>query len=261
MQYGEDWSEFTEQGFRSLLKALKQGGYRFAEYGEPAGEREVIWRHDVDVSIHRAAKLGAIEAEEGVRSTYFINPRSIFYSLAEPQIVRLVRGLAEAGHALGLHFDAEAYATVQWSEDQLEAAVAAERRLMELTIGAPIASMSWHNPGFSNLLDFGGETVAGLVNAYSESYRANYVYCSDSNGYWRFTPMGEVIAKGHSRLHLLTHPEWWTPEPMTPSQRIDRAVNGRTQALAGVRPDLPRPAGYDKVMDASLTRANPSPVS
>jgi hypothetical protein len=61
--------------------------------------------------------------------------------------------------------------------------------------------------------------------------RRDYVYGSDSNGYWRFKPMGELIAEGHQRLHLLTHPEWWTPEPLPPSERIDRAIMGRARAV------------------------------
>jgi hypothetical protein len=59
----------------------------------------------------------------------------------------------------------------------------------------------------------------------------NYIYCSDSNGYWRFKPMDEVIREGHHRLHLLTHPEWWTPEAMPPSERIDRAIFGRARKV------------------------------
>jgi hypothetical protein len=43
--------------------------------------------------------------------------------------------------------------------------------------------------------------------------------------------MSEVIAEGHARLHLLTHPAWWTPEPMAPSARIDRAILGRARKV------------------------------
>ena len=53
----------------------------------------------------------------------------------------------------------------------------------------------------------------------------------DSNGYWRYTPMPEVISSGHTRLHLLTHPGWWTPEPMSPSARVHRCIRGRAQAV------------------------------
>jgi hypothetical protein len=242
-----DWSQFTENGFRALLKALKAENYHFVFFGEseerrPSGARQVLWRHDVDVSMHRAARLGAIEAEEGVQATYFLNPRCEFYNLAEPGILQLARSLAAQGHALGLHFDAGAYDTTEWTLESLRRAVGQERSLLEAILGAPVQAMSRHNPDLSNLLEFKDETVCGLINAYSEGHRRDFVYASDSNGYWRFKPMEQVIGAGHERLHLLTHPEWWTPEPLSPSARIDRALQGRARVLRSV---------YDQALEAA----------
>ena len=72
--------------------------------------------------------------------------------------------------------------------------------------------------------------LAGMVNAYSKRLRTDYVYASDSNGYWRFKPIPDVIQERHNRLHILTHPEWWTPDPLPPRDRIERCVMGRAQA-------------------------------
>ena len=227
----EPFDEFTEAGFRALLQRLKADGYRFAHYGKAVHDRHVIWRHDVDVSMHRATKLAEIEAEEGATATYFVNPHSTFYNLLEPEISRLLKRICSLGHEVGLHFDAEAHDTAGWTTDRLEAAIARERATLDLILDVPVRTISWHNPDLSNLLEFDTGEVGGLVNAYAASFRRNYVYCSDSNGYWRFQPMIEVIAAGHPRLHLLTHPEWWTPEPMPPSKRIDRAITGRAQAV------------------------------
>lgn len=225
------FSEFTEAGFRTLLHALKKNGYQFTHYGHPRGNGQVLWRHDVDVSMHRAVRLAEIESEEGIRATYFINPRCQFYNLLEPEIARLADRIKMLGHEIGLHFDAGAYCITSWSQAELEKALAHERALLETILGAPVGSVSWHNPDLSNLLTFDADAIAGLANAYAATIRRDYVYCSDSNGYWRFHPMGDVIAAGHPRLHLLTHPEWWTPEPMPPSARIDRAIAGRATAV------------------------------
>ena len=223
-------ADFTEESFRKLLHSLKQHGYRFARYGEAAGDRHVLWRHDVDFSLHRAARLAEIEAEEGVLGTYFLNPRSSFYNLLEPKIVALTRRISSLGHEIGLHFDAEAFGITQWTHATLEQLVTQERELVERILGEPVRTLSWHNPDLSNLMGFDAETVGGLINAYSASLRREYFYGSDSNGYWRFKPMGELIGEGHLRLHLLTHPEWWTPEPLAPSARVDRAILGRARA-------------------------------
>jgi RimJ/RimL family protein N-acetyltransferase len=224
-------AEFTEDGFRRLLNSLMEGGYRFTGYAEPPADRHVIWRHDVDMSVHRAAKLAELERQAGVKATYFLNPRSTFYNLLEPQVVDLVRSIISCGHQIGLHFDAGAFGVEKWSRQSLETAVAEEQRLLEIIVDQPIAAVSWHNPDLTNLLDFADERIGGLANAYSQRLRSDYVYASDSNGYWRFKPMLDVIAEGHLRLHLLTHPEWWTPTAMTARARVDRATTGRQRAV------------------------------
>jgi len=221
---------FTEKAFRRLLGLLKVSGYRFARYGERPEGRHVLWRHDVDFSMHRAARLAAIEAEEGAVATYFVNPHCSFYNLLEPEILKLCRAIRAMGHEIGLHFDVDAYGISQWQRPSLEGAVLREQRLLEMILDAPVRSISWHNPDLSNLLDFDDDVIAGMHNAYAAHLRRDYTYCSDSNGYWRFRPIIEVIAANHDRLHLLTHPEWWTPEPMSPSERIDRAILGRARA-------------------------------
>jgi hypothetical protein len=228
---GAAFEGFTETAYRGLLQALKEGSYRFARYGDSASDRHVLWRHDVDVSMHRAVRLAEIEAEQGAFATYFLNPRCVFYNLLEPELAALAKRLTSLGHELGLHFDAGAFDVPVWKREALEQAVARERSLIEMVLEAPIRAVSWHNPDLSNLLDFPDETIGGLVNAYSASLRRDYAYGSDSNGYWRFKPIGKLIAEGHPRLHLLTHPEWWTPEPLAPSERIDRAILGRARAV------------------------------
>jgi hypothetical protein len=223
--------DFTEQAFRELLRNLKAEGYRFASYGDAGEGRHVIWRHDVDFSMHRAAALAEIEAQDGVIATYFVNPRSSFYNLLEPAIMALVRRIAGLGHEIGLHFDTAAYATEKWEPDLLEKCVEREQHLLQFALEVPIRSLSWHNPDLSNLLDFDAEEIAGMKNAYSRRLRNEYRYCSDSNGYWRFQPMSAVIAEAHPRLHLLTHPEWWTRERLSPSERVDRAILGRARRV------------------------------
>jgi len=230
---GGEFQEFTEDGFHALIGALKTGGYRFVLYGDSGSDRHVIWRHDVDFSMHRAARLAEIEAAEGIVATYFVNPRCMFYNLLEPEIAALVHRIRDLGHEIGLHFDADAYDVRQWTNETLLPALKRERAFVELLLDEPVRVVSWHNPDQSNLLDFDAGEIGGLINSYSARLRRDYVYCSDSNGYWRFEPMSRVIAAGHPSLHLLTHPAWWTPEPMSPSERIDRAIMGRARRVRG----------------------------
>ena len=228
---GRAFADFTEDGFVALMRALVTRGYRFAELGDGGSDRHVVWRHDVDFSMHRAARLAELEAREGARATYFVNPRCEFYNLLEPGVLALVRSIQDHGHVVGLHFDAGALGATEWKRPMLATAVAKECDLLESILGTAVGTVSWHNPDLSNVLDFDDEVIAGRSNAYSARMRREYVYCSDSNGFWRFKSMTAVIAEGHERLYLLTHPAWWTPEPMSPSERIDRAILGRARAV------------------------------
>jgi hypothetical protein len=224
------WEEFTEEGFRALLRRLTGRGYKFSFFGEHPQCPHVLWRHDVDFSVHRAAQLAAIEADEGVVATYFLNPRCIYYSIFEPAVEGLIRKILAAGHRIGLHFDTSQFQERVISTEMLTEAVERDCQLLEFIVERPIEAVSWHNPGLSTLLSFDESEIAGRVNAYSAFLRAHYIYASDSNGYWRFAPMAHIIDAAHPRLHLLTHPELWTPQPMSPSERIDRCILGRARA-------------------------------
>ena len=50
----------------------------------------ILWRHDVDFSIHRASSLAKIENELGVKATYFLKLHSEFYNLFEKSIFEKV---------------------------------------------------------------------------------------------------------------------------------------------------------------------------
>ena len=226
-----EFMDFTEEGFRSILQALKRNRYRFVHYGDDdLTGRHVIWRHDVDFSMHRAFRLAQIEAEEGASAAYFVNPHSLFYNLLEDEVRGLMAQIMSLGHEIGLHFDVPPPGG-RWTRATLDHALHTERAMIEMILERPVTCVSWHNPDVSNLLDFDDREICGLRNAYAAHLRRDYAYCSDSNGYWRYRSMRQVVEEGHERLHLLTHPAWWTEQPMSPSERIDRAVMGRARAV------------------------------
>src|SRR4051794_14022454 len=99
-----DGEDFTEGAYLSLIHEARLG-YSFEPFGTTCVHPHVLWRHDVDASVHRALVLARIEAELGVRSTYFFALRSEFYNLLESGVTRRAREILELGHWLGLHFD------------------------------------------------------------------------------------------------------------------------------------------------------------
>ena len=174
--------DFTTDQYRKLLR-LAQVNYQFVSCENiPFGERFILWRHDCDYSLNRAFKLAEIEAQEGVRSTYFINPHCEFYNILEIGQAKLVEQILEMGHSLGLHFDAGFYKTS--SEAELEEQITSEATLMERFFGSKLFAFSFHNP-HEALLAYEEDSYGGLLNCYSRKFKEEIPYCSDSNGYWR----------------------------------------------------------------------------
>lgn len=229
---GGPYAEFTESGYRELIKMAKAAGYRFVFYDDdPIEERSALWRHDIDFSVHRALALARIEKSEGVSSTFFVNPKCAYYNVFEPAIAGKLVDIAAMGHRIGLHFDASAPAGACETRDSLQQALRFEKQLLEDQLQLSVDAVSWHNPDVGQLLDFDDDVLGGMINCYGRSFKEGFEYVSDSNGIWRFTSAFDVVQRGHQRLHVLTHPGWWVPEPMSPHARIERCLLGRARAV------------------------------
>lgn len=223
------WSQFTEEEYRQILIDTKRN-YTFATYNDGREGKHVIWRHDLDHSIEQAYELAKIEHEEGVVASYMFVLRLPYYNMLEHDAQLMAKEILKLGHKAGLHFDVACYEKDDWTEEELEEVMAKEKALLEDCIDAPVEAMSYHDPECGNLLRFRKDVMAGMVNCYGETLQRDYEYCSDSNGYWRHRPIPEVIRSGEfERIHVLTHPEWWTPEAMPPRNRIERAKLWRAQ--------------------------------
>lgn len=235
-------ADFTEARYASLV-ALAKARFRFEPFDTDAREPHVLWRHDIDYSVHRADRIARIEADAGVSATYFFLLSSPYYSLFETETRRRARTILELGHRAGLHFDPAVY-QAEGKRFDLEERIRFERTVLEDLLGSGIDVVSFHNPAYAGLLDMKQPRLAGLINAYGGAIRSDYLYTSDSFGYWRHRPIHEVLATTASdRLHVLTHPVWWTPEPGGPRQKIARCVAGRAHAMQGAYDELMKSAG------------------
>ena len=222
------FEDFTEDAYGSMLDVAKRR-YAFEPFGTEAGGAHLLWRHDVDFSVHRALALAEIEAERELRSTYFLSFHSELYNLLEASITERARRIVELGHWIGLHFDAGFHGLEPGSE-QLERKLELERRMLEELLETPIGALSFHNPEATGMTAADSDSLAGMVNAYGRGIRERYSYISDSNGYWRHRRLPELLeGGGEERLHVLTHPEWWQPEPMSPRERLERCISGRAE--------------------------------
>lgn len=211
---------FTHARYRAILQAGLAAGYRFADFGEievvRGGQvKACLLRHDCDNDLVASARMAEIEAEEGVSSTYFVMLRSAMYNLLAPPHGALVRRILSLGHRLGLHFDESVVAGMP--DDRVTVEVDREREWLQAEFGQPIEVVSFHQPGV-RILE--GRVRLSCVNTYDRRDMAGFHYTSDSNLAFRGGDPIDLFGGGrHPHLHVLIHPEWWTPTAMTLAEK------------------------------------------
>jgi peptidoglycan/xylan/chitin deacetylase (PgdA/CDA1 family) len=227
-----------------LTLASQRKCIRYKEFEN--SENFVLWRHDCDMSLNRARSVAELDAQFGVKSTFFILPHSEFYNVLELGQTTLVREIVSFGHDIGLHLDVNYHLGTQNNFD-IEKAIENDTRLLEDIAEIKIDSFSFHNPT-QEILEFDAAKYSGLINCYSKEFRETTDYASDSNGYWRHRPIPEILRdESKTRLQILTHPEWWLERAGPPRDRVLRCVYGRAQNLMD---------RYDMAMATYLDRDN-----
>ena len=81
---------FTYDGYKTLIKLLKNHGYTPAQY-TGGYNKSVILRHDVDTSIEKAVKMAEFEKNLGISSTYFVLVTTDFYNVFSAKNTALIR--------------------------------------------------------------------------------------------------------------------------------------------------------------------------
>jgi hypothetical protein len=208
---------FSLEHYRELLRAARDGGYRFATFGEPPARGDLFLRHDVDLSLEAAVAMAELEADEGATTTYLLMTRSVFYNLASREGEAALARLRELGHQVGLHAvhpDAEL-------DERFDAVVA------------------WHNPEPAYMT----VPIEGAVNVMEEVYFDPSSYRSDSNQRWRSgCPHEELRTGTFPWLQVLVHPEIWVYPGSTMGATMQAMLDAqrahRLELLAGDRIDL-----------------------
>lgn len=222
-----EFGDFTLDNYRKLL-GIAQKTHCFRSFNNYKGTKNyILWRHDIDFSVHSALKMAKIEKEEDVSATYFINLHSEFYNLLEKEIFELVISILNYGHKIGLHFDCHFYEIK--NEKDLNRYLKIEKHLLEDLFDVPIEVFSFHNP-MGKIFEFDKYEYAGMINTYAKYFREEVEYGSDSNGIWRHKSIEEVLKNSLDEpVQILTHPVWWQGKVMTPKQKVWAAIEGRAK--------------------------------
>ncbi len=221
--------DFTFKHYNAILTIAKNVGYRFGNFKESRQGPVLILRHDVDFSPRNALRFGTLEAEKGVRSTYFFLLRTPFYNLLEYNVVSVLRQLRKLGHEIGLHFDQQAVRVVD--RRVLEAEVLYELSVVSRILGEEVKVVSFHNP-LNNVFCW---NAASFTNAYAASFFLKEMkYLSDSNHQWREGCLCRLLKeRKYDRIQVLIHPELWDTRPGNVVERLTKAVNDSRLACQG----------------------------
>lgn len=102
--------KFTYAEYGKMLSILKKHNYRICDYhAHSKYDKAAVLRHDIDMDIQRAVEMARLEAELGVRATYFVLISSDFYNVFSARNTAGLREITALGHSVGLHFDEMKY--------------------------------------------------------------------------------------------------------------------------------------------------------
>jgi hypothetical protein len=208
---------FTFEHYRQILSLIQEQEYRFVSFDQAFEdwERACLLRHDVDASPFCALNLAQIEADQGIKATYFFLLRATSYNLFCLEVRHVVQKILSLGHDLGLHVMTEGL--TDFSEESLCCLIKKEIQWLSEEFGTSVRAYSWHQPS-KDLIQ--KDLRLPYVNTYAVSLSERYRYLSDSSLQWGEDPP-EVFFKQPQNTHVqfLTHPVWWTEHSLSVTQK------------------------------------------
>lgn len=212
---------FTLDEYRALLELALSAGWRSVDFESserPAvgPDPELLVRHDVDYAPKHMPPMAAIEAELGVRTTYCVHVDSPWYRIDSRENRAAVMATLDAGHWLGLHFDASA---TESDREVLDGVAEQARRLGEL-FSREVRVVSFHMPGRRPVRHL--VLPGDLINTYASRFFEEIGYVSDSNENWHGADIAAELANPkHRRLQMLIHPFWWREREATMRAKLE----------------------------------------
>ena len=177
-------------------------------------------------------KIAEIEAKENVKTTYCILLHNEYYNILDKESGDIIKKIREFGHEIGLHFDADYYGISDLNK--INEYLIKDKKILESVISEEVRVFSFHTTT-QLTIDASETEYGGMINTYNKFIRDNFSYCSDSNGYWRFRRLKDLLNAGiDERIHILTHPVWWQDKVMSSKERIDQCIDRRAMRTKSI---------------------------
>lgn len=193
------------------------------------GERQLVLRHDMDLLPARALQIGQLEADLGVRATYFVRLHANEYNALSHENLRILRQLAELGHEIGLH--AEPVDLFHSAGVEESTSVRAGLETLRQFVSPDVSGVASHNDTtpHNNLDYLAAIDVSDLGGAYEGYDKAHLdlfgrsAYVTDGHfWYWRLFRNGtltddrqclcQYLRTGEPKIYALIHPHLWFEE-------------------------------------------------
>lgn len=192
--------DFSLSWYESFLRetAEKIDIFSFANW---KGGNGVLLRHDIDLDLIPALKMGELENTLGISSTYFIQVCSDFYNPQSKNNRERLKNLVSMGHEIGLHFDPTVYAGAD--DTQLQREAEREADILAMASESAVQAVSLHCPSIHGMFPL----FDGFMNAYDPSIFKSDRYISDSCMSFRGKEPHQWVALGRDKtVQLLIHP-------------------------------------------------------
>jgi hypothetical protein len=205
-------SDFTYSSYIYLLNTIAENGYTFVGYHNYTDVvNPCILRHDIDLDVEKSLEMAKIESEKQIQSTYFVLVNTGFYNICSSAVNKTVKEIASIGHDIGLHFDETQYCSPSSRGEKILCKyIRKELNILEQVLEFSITIVSMHRPSNSTLE--ANITIPGVINSYGQVFFKEFKYISDSRHNWREDVEGIISSKQYKRLHILTHPFWYTEQ-------------------------------------------------
>jgi hypothetical protein len=214
--------EFGPVGFVQALRYLKAHGYAIVPFAEAparmeAGGRVCILRHDVAVSPQCALRLARIEAEQGVRATYFFHVAGDCYSNLASFTQTALREIVSLGHEIGFGWSA---AKMPTELADFERDFRLQVRLLEAAAQTKVCCAAQQDAPADAPCD-----VSRLIATVADDprYVRDIPYVSDCDRVFR-TPLTMIERSSVAALQLHLHPLYWATEGLSIADSFLRAV-------------------------------------
>lgn len=213
---------FRYSDYNYMIGLLKRKKYNFCNYKNYNNFKKfVILRHDIDFKLEDALEIAKIEKDNDINSTYFVLVSSDFYNVFSLKSSQILKDIISLGHEIGLHFDETKYKINDI--DKLEFYINKEKETLKQAIDKDVNSVSMHRPS-KWLLD-SNIKFDNLINTYSKYFFKEIKYLSDSRMLWRENVLDIIEKQNYNKLHILTHPFWYSDKEENMESKIYDFIN------------------------------------